>query len=144
MPKRRKIRLVVDANWFISACISRNSRRTLYYKILKNTHVQVYYSPELLTEFDGVITRRKFSKVIRPNQVTRFKVFILLHLQEVSLGSIPQLSRDSNDDYLLAIAESCQADFLITGDDDLLTLGTYQKTTIVTMGQFLQIMALIG
>ena len=89
MPKKRKIRLVVDANWFISACISRNSRRTLYYKILKNTHVQVYYSPELLTEFEGVITRRKFSKVIRPNQVARFKAFTLLYLQEVSLGLIP-------------------------------------------------------
>lgn len=144
MPRKRKIKLVVDANWFISACISRKSRRTLYYKILKNTHIQVYYSPELLAEFDGVITRRKFSKLISPSQVARFKAFTLLYLQEVSLGLIPQLSRDSNDDYLLAIADSCQADFLITGDDDLLTLGTYQKTTIVTMGQFLQIMALIG
>ncbi len=135
---------MVDANWFISACISRKSRRTLYYKILKNTHIQVYYSPELLAEFDGVITRRKFSKVITPNQVTRFKAFALLYLQPVSLGVIPQLSRDRDDDYLLAISESCQADFLITGDDDLLTLGTYQNTTIVTMGQFLQILTLIG
>ena len=135
---------MVDANWFISACISRKSRRTLYYKILKNAHIEIYYSPELLAEFDGVITRRKFSKVIRPNQVARFKAFTLLYLKEVSLGLIPQRSRDSNDDYLLAIAESCQADFLITGDDDLLTLGTYQTTTIVTMGQFLQIVALIG
>lgn len=140
MPKKRKITLIVDANWFISACISRNSRRTLYYKILKkNTHIEVYYSAELLTEFDGVITQRKFSKVITPNQVARFKAFTLLYLQEVSLGVVPYLSRDPKDDYLLAIAESYQADFLITGDDDLLMLGTYQNTTIVTMGQFLQI-----
>lgn len=120
------------------------TRRTLYYKILKNTHIQVYYSTELLTEFEGVITRRKFSKVIGSNQVARFKTFTLLYLKEVSLGLIPQLSRDGNDDYLLAIAESCKADFLITGDDDLLTLGTYRATTIVTMSQFLQILALIG
>jgi predicted nucleic acid-binding protein len=62
----------------------------------------------------------------------------------VSLGVIPHIARDDDDNYLLAIAESGQADFLITGDDDLLTLGIYQTTTIVTMGQFLQIAALIG
>ncbi|GAB4028855.1 hypothetical protein GCM10028773_63940 [Spirosoma koreense] len=61
----------------------------------------------------------------------------------MSLGEIPSLSRDEADNYLLAIAESSQADFLITGDNDLLTLGTYQNTTIVTMGQFLQIVSLI-
>ena len=72
MPRKKTIKLVIDANWFISACISRNSRRTLYYKILKNTHLQVYYSPELLTEFEDVISRPKFSKVIKPNQVARF------------------------------------------------------------------------
>lgn len=143
MAKKRKIKLVIDANWFISACISRNSRRTLYYNILKNPYLQVYYSLELLTEFEGVITRRKFSKVIKPNQVARFKAFTLFYLHQVTLGVIPQLSRDHDDNYLLAIAESCQADFLITGDDDLLTLGTYKTTTIVTMGQFLQIVVLI-
>ncbi|WP_461109869.1 putative toxin-antitoxin system toxin component, PIN family [Spirosoma koreense] len=143
MPKKRKIRLVIDANWFISACISRNSRRTLYYKIIKNAHLQIYYSSELLTEFEGVISRPKFSKVIRPHQVARFKAFTLFYLHEVSLGEIPSLSRDEADNYLLAIAESSQADFLITGDNDLLTLGTYQNTTIVTMGQFLQIVSLI-
>jgi predicted nucleic acid-binding protein len=82
--------------------------------------------------------------VIKPNQVARFKAFTLFYRQEVFLGTISQLSRDGDDDYLLAIAESCQADFVITGDDDLLTSGIYQNTTIVTMGQILQIITLIA
>ena len=51
--------------------------------------------------------------------------------------------RDEKDDYLLGICESCNADFLVTGDEDLLILGTYQSTTILTMSQFVQLLALI-
>jgi uncharacterized protein len=71
MPKKRKIDVVIDANWYISACINKNSRRTLYHTILKNTHLQIFYSTELLQEFEGVITRKKFAKIIAPYQVVR-------------------------------------------------------------------------
>lgn len=143
MPKRRKISIVLDANWYVSASISRNSRRTLYYKIFKNHRLQVYYSPELLAEYEGVITRRKFNKIISPNQVTRFKALALLFLKRTLIVFKPQVVRDADDDYLLGICLSCKADFLITGDQDLLVLGTFEGTTILTMGQFLHMLPLI-
>ncbi|MCP1385848.1 putative toxin-antitoxin system toxin component, PIN family [Runella salmonicolor] len=143
MPKRKKINVVVDANWYISACINRNSRRTLYYTVLKNTHLQIYYSAELLQEFEGVITRKKFSKIIAPNQIIRFMSLAMLFLKEVPIITKPTLVRDSKDDYLLGICESCNADFLVTGDADLLSLETYNNTTIVTMGQFVNLLNLM-
>lgn len=143
MPKRKKISVVIDANWYVSACISKNSRKTLYYKILKNSHLQVYYSAELLHEFEGVITRKKFSKIITPNQIIRFISLAMLFLREVSITSIPTVVRDKKDDYLLGICESCNAHFLVTGDDDLLSLETYKNTTIVSMGQFVKLLALL-
>ncbi|MCD8539961.1 MAG: hypothetical protein LRY55_09480, partial [Leadbetterella sp.] len=63
---------MIDANWYVSACINRTSRRTLYYKILKNKQFQVFYSKELLEEFEGVITRSKFQKLISRHQFFRF------------------------------------------------------------------------
>ncbi|MCU0326590.1 MAG: putative toxin-antitoxin system toxin component, PIN family [Spirosomaceae bacterium] len=144
MTKKTKLNVVIDANWFISACINKNSRRVLYYKILKNKNLHVYYSDELIEEFEGVILREKFRKFISNNQVTRFKYLVLLLMKRTEINDIPDVSRDSNDNYLLGICESCHADILITGDNDLLTLISYKDTLILTMGQFLNMLDTLG
>lgn len=135
--KKERLNVVIDANWFISACINRHSRRTLYYKILRNKNLKIHYSSELFEEFDGVVKRKKFIKYIALHHVTRFTEIALLLLEKVNISSIPIIVRDSKDNYLLGISESCKADFLVTGDKDLLILETFQTTTILTMGQFL-------
>lgn len=141
MSKEKKLKLVLDANWYVSACISRKSRRTLYYDILKNPRFDVFYSTELMAEFDRVIQRPKFVKVIAPKYIDYFKAVAMRYLREVAIGEVPTLVRDRNDNYLLGICQSCQADFLITGDLDLLVLGSYQNTSILTMGQFFQVIS---
>jgi uncharacterized protein len=66
-----------------------------------------------------------------------------LFMKRVTPAPTPATSRDPDDDYLLGISVACQADFLITGDDDLLSLGTFESTAILTMGQFLHILPLL-
>lgn len=136
MKKSKKLSIVLDANWYISACISRKSRRILYYDILKNSLLQVYYSAELMAEFGHVIERKKFRKYITSKQVNRFKIIAIKFLHKTKDRLVPDIVRDADDNYLLGICESCGADYLITGDQDLLVLGEYKKTKIVTMGQF--------
>ena len=58
----------------------------------------------------------------------------------VRLDVIP-ISRDPKDDVFLACALASRSDFLITGDDDLLVLGEYYGTDIVTPSRFLEILA---
>lgn len=134
----RSVRVVVDANWYISACISLYSRHTLYYKILRNPRIQVFYSVELLAEYDEVIARPKFRKKVTIEQAARFKALALLFLAKTEIQFSPSLVRDSDDDYLLGICESCEADFLITGDQDLLVLESYLQTKILSMRQFVE------
>ncbi|GAB3929075.1 putative toxin-antitoxin system toxin component, PIN family [Larkinella terrae] len=141
--KNKRLKVILDANWYISACISRKSRRTVYYQILKNTDLQLFYSQELVAEFDDVINRPKFAKIVTAKQVSRFKSIILKFLNRTTLGTLPDLVRDKNDNYLLGICAGCQADFLITGDNDLLVLEEYQKTKILSMGQFLLLLSTI-
>jgi len=44
--------------------------------------------------------------------------------------------RDADDLYLLALAETVEADFILTGDKDLLSLQFHRQTKIVTYKEF--------
>jgi uncharacterized protein len=52
--------------------------------------------------------------------------------------AIPSTVRDPNDDKILACAQAANAAYLVTGDNDLLTLGDYSGIKIVTPRQFLE------
>lgn len=139
MNKGATVKIVIDAKWYISACIHRKSRHTLYRRVLKNDDVRVYYSEELVAEFDKVIRRDKFRKYITLSQAIRLKRFALKLLRKAHIISRSVLVRDPCDDYLLGICESCRAHYLITGDNDLLVLHRHKNTSIVYMHQLLQV-----
>ena len=46
--------------------------------------------------------------------------------------------RDPHDDIFLECAVLAKADFLVAGDKDLLTLGAYKETRIVTPSEYLR------
>ncbi|MGV3601546.1 MAG: putative toxin-antitoxin system toxin component, PIN family [Dyadobacter fermentans] len=140
MKKGVTVKIVIDANWYISACINDRSRRTLYYGILRHPHIRVYYSEELLAEFDGVIERAKFRKSVPLLHAFRLRNLVLRNLKKVTLAAEPLIVRDSCDNYLIGICNACRPHYLVTGDKDLLVLGKYKRTTIVRMHEFLQIL----
>lgn len=144
MSKGVTVKIVIDANWYISACINDKSRRTLYYGILRNPKIKVYYSEELLAEFDRVIPRSKFRKSVSLVQAIRLRNIVLKNVRKVGIAAHPLIVRDTCDNYLIGICERCRPHFLVTGDKDLLILEKYKNTIIVRMHRFLQIIADLG
>lgn len=55
----------------------------------------------------------------------------------VEVKTITKLCRDTKDDFLLSLAIDGKADFLITGDRDLLESNQLEKTKIITIADFL-------
>ncbi len=53
-------------------------------------------------------------------------------------GPIPAVTRDPKDDYLLAYALVGEADLLITGDRDLLSIKQVEETKIITAREFMR------
>jgi putative PIN family toxin of toxin-antitoxin system len=55
----------------------------------------------------------------------------------VKLEGTVHVCRDPNDDMILECAERARAGLIVTGDKDLLALGAYKQTRIVTPAQYL-------
>ncbi len=50
--QKRKIKVILDTNWYISATISKKSRRILY-KLLTNKQLVLVYADELLQSYQS-------------------------------------------------------------------------------------------
>ena len=70
----------------------------------------------------------------------RFRVFC----QETVLAPVkaPPELRDPDDVHVLACAVAAQADAIVTGDKDLLTLGSFQNIPIITVAEALKRLAI--
>ncbi len=131
--KKEKTKIILDTNWWISAFLSLKSRLQVM-DLIDNDRLIIIYSSELESEYNSVISRPKFKKI--KNGLDLFsKVKPLIF--KVEIDKFVRLSRDPKDDYLLSLALSCNAHYLITGDKDLLVLKQIGLTQIVTMEEFL-------
>lgn len=54
------------------------------------------------------------------------------------IAEYPNICRDPKDNFLLGLIRVSQADFLITGDQDLLELNPFEGTEIVEPNQLLE------
>ncbi len=130
----KKIKIILDTNILISFLISKDLN--FLDKLFVKTNVKLLFSRESLVEFLEVIERPKINKYF-----SSIKLDILLHqLNKVSIfietKSELKVCRDQDDDFLLILAKDGNADYLITGDKDLLVLNPFGKTNICTPLEF--------
>ena len=66
----------------------------------------------------------------------------VLDKAEVTSGhlKLPGVSRDPKDDAVVACAQEGAADYIVSGDQDLLVLGAYQGIRILTPRQFAELL----
>jgi putative PIN family toxin of toxin-antitoxin system len=91
-------------------------------------------SPALLAELAEVMSRPKFQAILaRSNTDLERTLRELRRLAEIiDPPPLPApVSRDPADDAVLALAAASQADLIITGDADLLTLGSHAGIPII-------------
>ena len=133
--KIRKTKVIIDTNLWISFLITKNY--TKLDSLFERKKIQLLFSKELIEEFILVAKRPKFEKYFKESDIER-----LLNLFD-SIGKLVQVKsdvkdcRDFKDNFLLNLAIDGKAKYLISGDKDLLVLGKIEKTTIITMADFL-------
>lgn len=79
-------------------------------------------SQTLLFELQSVLMRQKFRRYRPEADCLDYVLWISDNATLRQEGRVELLSRDPDDDYLLALAENSSADYLVSGDGDLLDL----------------------
>ena len=136
MGQREKIRAIVDVNIWISFLIGGRLQRI--FDVLVRPQITLVFSKELLDELYVVTQRPKFKKYFASSEKVEELLEFLSSMGEMVIlpDVVPDRCRDCKDDYLLELAMLSQADFLITGDNDLLVLQTIGDCQIVTAAEF--------
>ncbi len=129
---RRKSRIVVDTNLWISYLLTGNSNLD---KLLNSCKVLLLFSNELLSEFLEVAGRPKFRKFFSLEDVEILLSAIEPISELVAVSSEIQVCRDAKYNFFLALAQDGKANYLVTGDADLLVLKKFDKTIIVTIAE---------
>jgi putative PIN family toxin of toxin-antitoxin system len=97
---------------------------------------ELYSSPPLIQDLKDIL-RGKFG--LDPQGLP----FLKLYQEKVNIIQptlLPQpICRDPDDDWVLATAVSAKADVIMTGDEDLLVLGSYQWILILSPRQFFEL-----
>lgn len=139
------MRVLVDTNVFVSYLLSSGNEGSAVQKVIEAVFsgvVTLLLPEELLGELLDVLTTRPYFIKRIPHQVAMEFIATLRQSAELLPAvpeGIPSILRDPKDDYLLAQAVVGRADYLVTGDDDLLSLGGVEQLTIVTPLQFVQL-----
>ena len=137
------MRVVLDTNVLISAVLSDAGRPARILQAWHERKFQLIAAAELIEEVRKVSRYPHLITRLVPSQVGR----LVGDLRDVSifLHKLPQvdLSPDPFDNFLLAMAQTGNADYLVTGDKaDLLSLEGHGATRIVTVREFANLLGL--
>jgi putative PIN family toxin of toxin-antitoxin system len=111
-------KVVIDANVHISAAYGGKPLEAVS-RALKNH--DVFISESIMQELEGVL--KKLSKKLSQVQLLSLQEKIrqlVGRAHRISVCTKLTLSRDAKDDHYLSLYKEAQADFLITGDKDVL------------------------
>ena len=131
-----KDRIIIDTNLWISFLLSKDYRKLD--KLFNSENLILLFSLELLDEFIEVARRPKFKKYFSITDLNELLTEIHSKAEFIEVTTEVNLCRDEKDDFLLALAKDGNADFLITGDNDLLEIEKFEKTMILTMANYLE------
>lgn len=134
MPNQKPSRVIVDTNLWISFLIGKELR---YLKdLIIDEKIKIITTDLLLEELTVVTSRDKLKKYFNLSDVKELVSLLAIISEKVSINSIESICRDPKDDFLLALAKESKADFLITGDKDLLAIEKHGRTEILVPKKF--------
>jgi uncharacterized protein len=130
-------KIVIDTNVIVSSLIQRGFPNLIISELFIEQKIQLCISDELLAEYYEVLARPKFSKF--PDFFTKAES-LLVDIESKAKKYSPKIEltiiSDDDDNMIVELADECEADFIITGNTNDLTITNYKNTKIVTPREY--------
>lgn len=133
---KRADKIIIDTNLWISFLITKDFKKLD--KKIKNKSIRIVFSLELIEEFLAVINRPKFKRYFEKAGTETLIDLFDVYGELFEVKSEVHVCRDQKDNFILALAKDSQADYLLTGDKDLLDLRSFEKTKILLISDYLK------
>jgi putative PIN family toxin of toxin-antitoxin system len=135
------IRAVFDTVVFVRSLINPHSIwGRLLFELIDAYELSV--SPPLLQEILEVVDRPRLKQKYRTTteRGLRQLLEIVSRADVVELGEIAAVSRDPKDNKVLATAKAAGVEYIVSEDEDFLTITTYEGIKIVPTATFLRVL----
>ena len=136
MGEKAKMRVVFDANVFISFFLTRGSTIVSIFSAWEESFFEVFACEEILDEIRLALRYPKFNDNFTDADFIALEL-LFERVKLISPKRKVRVAADSKDNIYLAAAFECRADFLVTGDKKhLLPLGKFHQTKIISPKEF--------
>jgi putative PIN family toxin of toxin-antitoxin system len=136
-------RLVLDTNVLISAFLWRGAPGKLI-ELLGEQEARAFTSHALLDELAATLLKKKLQKYVAATGASATDI-VASYRRLATTVTARQLearvSRDADDDVVLACGLAARADLIISGDDDLLVLESFSGIPIISVGAAIRLLA---
>ena len=123
-------KVILDTNLWISFLITHKFDKLDF--LIETSKIKLIFSNELIEEFLTVAKRPKFSKYFSDTDIKEILRLFKEYGKLIKVKSNITECRDLKDNFLLNLSVDGKADYLVTGDTDLLVIKKIQDTDIVT------------
>ncbi len=128
--------IIADTNWWISLVIA--GFENVFSDLLENDELVFCSSEKLEYEIQQTFRKKKLQKYLSEDIINYFWLSFHLRVTSIKTTSSITICRDPKDNFLLVLAKDSEADYLITGDKDLLDLRKFEQTIICTLTEFIE------
>ena len=130
------MKVVLDTNVLVAAFATQGLCHALL-ELCVDQH-EIMLSSDILKEVAAALQRKL---KLPPKLAKDVTDYLVSHATVQKVGRLEkQVSRDPTDDHILALAERSNADYIITGDEDLLCLREHRAIPIVLPRRFWEIL----
>ncbi len=128
--------ILLDTNVIIRAlCFPFSKPRKAFDLAIKNGNLLT--SEDTFNELKTALLKQKFDKYIELNLRQEFLKLYSKLCKTVQISQKIDICRDKKDNKFLELAMNGNADYIITGDSDLLILNPFENIKIITPDAFL-------
>jgi uncharacterized protein len=137
------VRAVLDTNVMVSGLLSGSGPPRGIIDAWLAAKFTLVTSLSLVQELSYVLSYPRIASRLRLSETELDAIIAaLLSQAEIVAGAValPGVTRDPKDDAVVACAVEGRADYIISGDDDLLTLGIYDGIKVMSPRQFSELL----